>query len=170
MCCVRNPRNINVFVRVPGREESGSRPGGSVTGVTEKLFMCQMFMCLSSGESNRPLTPIHVKKYRDTPPICMAYFCKCMPSPWQKVVYTPPICITIRLPFVSRYFCGSIRVRGRWDTPKPFPAPKHIATSFRGPRMGSWIRCGWIRRWGAPDFCSKSVENPFRLRVWGPLD
>ena len=46
MCCVRNPRNINVFVRVPGREESGSRPGGSVTGVTEKLFMCQMFMCL----------------------------------------------------------------------------------------------------------------------------
>ena len=49
--CVRNPRNINVFVRVPGWEESGSRPGGSVTGVTEKLFMCQMFMCLF-----RPLT------------------------------------------------------------------------------------------------------------------
>ena len=46
MCCVRNPRNINVFDRVPGREESGSWPGGSVTGVTEKLFMCQMFMCL----------------------------------------------------------------------------------------------------------------------------
>ena len=46
MCCVRNPRNINVFVRVPGWEESGSRPGGSVTGVTGKLFMCQMFMCL----------------------------------------------------------------------------------------------------------------------------
>ena len=55
MCCVRNPRNINVFVRVPGREESGSRPGGSVTGVTEKLFnMCQMFMCLF-----RPLLQIH---------------------------------------------------------------------------------------------------------------
>ena len=52
MCCARNPRNINVFVRVPGREESGSRPGGSVTGVTEKLFMCQMFMCLF-----RPLFP-----------------------------------------------------------------------------------------------------------------
>ena len=46
MCCVRNPRNINIFVRVPGREDSGSQPGGSVTGVTEKLFMCQMFMCL----------------------------------------------------------------------------------------------------------------------------
>ena len=25
---------------------SGTRPGGSVTGVTEKLFMCRMFMCL----------------------------------------------------------------------------------------------------------------------------
>ena len=46
MCCVRNPRNINVFVRVPGREESGPWPAGSVTGVTEKLFMCQMFMSL----------------------------------------------------------------------------------------------------------------------------
>ena len=74
-----------------------------------------------SGESNRPLTPIHAKKYRDTPPISMAYFCKSMPSLWQKVVYTPPICITIRLPFVSRYFCGSIRVRGRWDTPNFCP-------------------------------------------------
>ena len=50
MCCARN---INVLVRVPGREESGARPGGSVTGVTEKLFMCQMFMCLF-----RPLLPI----------------------------------------------------------------------------------------------------------------
>ena len=25
---------------------SGTRPGGSVTGVTEKLSMCQMFICL----------------------------------------------------------------------------------------------------------------------------
>ena len=58
------------------------------------------------------------EKYRDTPPISMAYFCKSMPPSWQKVVYTPPICITIRLPFVSRYFCKSIRVGGRWNTPK----------------------------------------------------
>ena len=36
MCCVRNPKNINIFVR--------TRPGGSMTGVTEKSFMCQMFM------------------------------------------------------------------------------------------------------------------------------
>ena len=33
---------------------SGARPGGSVTGVTEKLFMCQMFMCLF-----RPLVCSH---------------------------------------------------------------------------------------------------------------
>ena len=32
----------------PGTQPGGSctRPGGSVTGVTDKLFMCQMFMCL----------------------------------------------------------------------------------------------------------------------------
>ena len=66
MCCVRNPRNINVFVRVPGREESGSRPGGSVTGVTEKLFMCQMFMCLF-----RPLTP--PQDHNPLPPFFAAF-------------------------------------------------------------------------------------------------
>ena len=51
-------------------------------------------------------------------PFLSRYFCKCLPSSWQKVVYTPPICIAIRLPFVSGYFCRSIRVRGRWNTPK----------------------------------------------------
>ena len=71
-----------------------------------------------SGESNRPMTPILFEKYRDTPPISIAILCKSMPSFWQRVVYTPPICITIRLPFVSRCFCRSIRVRGRWNTPK----------------------------------------------------
>ena len=47
MCCVRNPRNINICVREPGREDSGTRPGGSVTGVTEKVFMCHL--CAFSG-------------------------------------------------------------------------------------------------------------------------
>ena len=60
--------------------------------------------------------PNTFEKYRDTPPISMAYFCKSMPSSWHKMVYTPPICIAIRLPFVSWYFCRSIGVRGRWDT------------------------------------------------------
>ena len=45
---------------------SGTRPGGSVTGVTEKLFMCQMSMCLFW-----PLTPVArsvfgTQKCRDT--------------------------------------------------------------------------------------------------------
>ena len=71
-----------------------------------------------SGESNRPLNPILLKSIAIHLPFLSRYFCKSMPSSWQKVAYTPPICITIRLPFVSRYFCGSIRVRGRWDTPK----------------------------------------------------
>ena len=41
MCYVANPRNINIF-------RPGTRPGGSVTGVTEKLFMCQTFVCFFS--------------------------------------------------------------------------------------------------------------------------
>ena len=39
MCCVRNPRNIDIFVQVHRPGGSGARPGGAVTGVTEKLFM-----------------------------------------------------------------------------------------------------------------------------------
>ena len=49
-------------------------------------------------------------------PFLSRYFCKSMPSSWQKVVYTPPIGITIRLPFVSRYFRRSIRLRGCWNS------------------------------------------------------
>ena len=40
MCCVQNQPKENKTFR------PGTRPGGWVTGVTEKLFMCQMFMCL----------------------------------------------------------------------------------------------------------------------------
>ena len=58
-----------------------------------------------------------------------------MPSSWQKVAYTPPICIAIRLPFVSRYFCRSIRVRGRWDTPNN---QKGISPELRA----TWLSCG----------------------------
>ena len=71
-----------------------------------------------SEGSNRPLTPILLKSIAIHLPFVSRYFCKRMPSSWQKVVYTPPICVTIRLPFVSRCFCRSIRVRGRWNTPQ----------------------------------------------------
>ena len=45
------------------------------------------------------------------------YFCITMPSFWLEVLYTSPICITILLPFILGYFCRSIKVRGRWNTP-----------------------------------------------------
>ena len=57
-------------------------------------------------------------KYRDAPPISIAILFQSMPSSWQKIADTPPICITIRLPFVLLYFCKSIGVRGRSNTPQ----------------------------------------------------
>ena len=48
-------------------------------------------------------------------PLLSRYLLKSTPSPWQKVAYTPPICITIRLPFVLRYICRSIRTGGHWN-------------------------------------------------------
>ena len=82
------------------------------------LFPPQMMLSgCRSGESHRPQTPILLKGIAIHLPFLSRYFCKSMPSSWQKVVYTPPICITIRLPFVSRYFCRSTRVRRRWDPP-----------------------------------------------------
>ena len=74
------------------------------------------FPTTKTGESNRPLTPILLKSIAIHLPFLSRYFCKSMPSVWQKVAYTP-ICIAIRLPFVSQYFFRSIRVRGHWNTP-----------------------------------------------------
>ena len=66
-----------------------------------------------SGESNRPLTPTLLKSIAIHLPFLSRYLCKSMASFGQKVVYTPPICITIRLPLASRHFCRSIGVKGR---------------------------------------------------------
>ena len=57
-----------------------------------------------SGESHRPMTLILLKSIAIRLPSLSRYFCKSMPSCWQKVVYIPPICVTIWLPFVSRCF------------------------------------------------------------------
>ena len=57
-------------------------------------------------------------------PFLSRYFCKGMPSSWEKVGYTPPTCITIRLPFAARYLCRSVRVRGRWVPPKSLEGPE----------------------------------------------
>ena len=62
---------------------------------------------LQSGESS---IAIHF-------PFLSLYSCKSNPFLWLKAVHTLPICITMRLPFASRYFCRSIKVRGRWKTP-----------------------------------------------------
>ena len=67
---------------------------------------------------NRPLTLAFVKSIAIHLPFLSRCFCKSMPSSGQKLVYTPPICITIRPPYVSQYFCRSIRVRNRWKTPQ----------------------------------------------------
>ena len=57
-------------------------------------------------------------KYRDTPPVSIAILLqKYALLLAESSKYTAPSCITIRLPFVSRYLCRSIRVRGRWNTP-----------------------------------------------------
>ena len=70
---------------------------------------------------------------------------------WQKVVHAPPVCITIRLPFVSRCFCGSIRVRGRWNTPAHLKERcqwESLEASVRKPRSqsGGLVKCQWSCR------------------------
>ena len=50
------------------------------------------------------LAPVLVKNIAMHLPFLPRCVCKSMPSSWQKVAYTPPICIMIHLPFASRYF------------------------------------------------------------------
>ena len=74
------------------------------------------------------------KKYRNTPPICIAirlpfvsqYFrCpyalrkgKCRQYSSHLYRNTPPICIAIRLPLVSQYFWENLGGCGHWDAPQ----------------------------------------------------
>ena len=62
-------------------------------------------------------------KFHDAPPTFIAIFLQkyALPLAESRKNKTPPICIAIRLPIVSRYFCRSIRVRDRWNTPKNRP-------------------------------------------------
>ena len=122
-------RNEGIFGCSPGTT-SGTRVRSDVPPERkpERAYVRQNQPCTKLpfylGESNRPLTPILLKSIAIRLPFLSRYFCKSMPSFWQRVVYTPPIRITIRLPFVSRYFFKSIRVRGRWDTPKLAPSER----------------------------------------------
>ena len=55
--------------------------------------------------------PDTFEKYRDTPRISIAiFFSKLCPSSWLTVGKAPPIGVTMLLPFVSPYFCRSVRV------------------------------------------------------------
>ena len=72
----RQGSNVYVVCAEPKEHKHfrpGTRPGGSVTGVTEKLFMCQVFMCLFwpllSGEEVNIYTASQIipGKPRDSP-------------------------------------------------------------------------------------------------------
>ena len=78
------------------------------------------------------MTPILLKSIAIHLPFLSRYFCKSMPSPWQKVVYTPSICITIHLPLVSRYFCRSIRDKSSGMS----TAAQHIMNGKKGTMDG----------------------------------
>ena len=82
-------------------------------------------------------------------PFLSRYFCKRLPSSW----HAPPICIMIRLPFVSRYFCRSIRVRGRWNTPR-----NGLSRAARWVMEWWWMESPNFRPWNwlsGPDISSK---------------
>ena len=57
---------------------------------------------VSHKSQKRLLTPMLLKSIAMHLTFLPRYFCKSMPSSWQKVEHTPPICITIQLSFVSR--------------------------------------------------------------------
>ena len=72
----------------------------------------ELFLLHLSGESNRPLTPILWKVSRYTSHFSRDTFAEACPPLGRKVAYTPPICITIRVPFVSQYFAGVLGSAG----------------------------------------------------------
>ena len=110
-----------------------------------------------SGESQRPLTLVLLENIAIHLPFLSQYFCKSMPSSWQKAVYTPPICITIRLPFVSRYFCRSIRVRDRWNTLKSTPYRRYgLNTEIQSSPAYTWM----------PRTCTEnSASTPWSVQI-----
>ena len=88
-----------------------------------------------------PDGPRYFRKYRATPPISIAILLQKYALLLAEVVYTPPICITIRLPFVSRYFCRSIKVRGRWHAPNHCPSPLSCHTRMQKSVIMHAISC-----------------------------
>ena len=109
------------------------RPSLSKPCVGSRIHhQCEMPVYFQESQID-PWPPILLKSIATHLPFLSRYFCKSMPSLCQQVLYTPPpICIRIRLPFVSQCFYRSIRVRGRWSTPKCKCLPL-------GPFCGSYL-------------------------------
>ena len=126
-------------------QKTGTKTGHFGTNWETSPFSIYPHLALLKTPSCRVKStpdPNTFEKYRYTPPISIAILLrKSAPSSWQKVVYTPPICITIRLPFVSRCFGRSIRVRGCWNTPKcsaiRFRKPLALALRHPSPLLTS---------------------------------
>ena len=84
------------------------------------------------------------KKYRNTPPICIAVRLPFVPQyfwcpyalrkgnycQYSSHLYrsTPPICIAIRLPFVSQYFWENLGGCGHRNVPQLLVTPKMYST------------------------------------------
>ena len=77
----------------------------------------EVIFSLISEERQKPQPPLLLKKYRNTPPICIAvrlqFVLQHFWCPYTlkkgKTVSTPPICIAVRLPFVLQYASHSYR-------------------------------------------------------------
>ena len=92
--------------------------------------ICQnktFFQCRGGHANASTPDPDTFEKYRDTPPISIMIVLQ-----KYALLLAESSLDTIRLPFVSRCFCRSIRVRGRWNTPKKeyTPPPAFFITYY----------------------------------------
>ena len=110
----------------------GSLENVSCSRATPDLHRCALEVALEQGTFSRP-PGLHPKRPLAPSPINLGEvhevqhctrvsgsqllvplrcYCKTMQASWMEVMYTPPICITIRLLFVSRRFCRHVQVKG----------------------------------------------------------
>ena len=102
---------------------------------------------------NRPLTPILFKSIAIYLPFLSRYFCKSLPSAWQEVVYTPPICITMRLPFVSREIFAEVLES------EPSRKTCRECLSSNALKAG-WPRFGSVTVWGWNSLSGSGLRFP----------
>ena len=77
--------------------------GDLAPSTRKSLAIAIVWFWFSKFRRDKPTPdPDTFENYRDTPPFLWQYFCKSVCSSWQKVVYTPPTCITMQLPSALR--------------------------------------------------------------------